>query len=60
MKQLDYGKGYNYAHDQPDAVANMDCLPDNLKVGSFTSPQTMGSKRKSKKTAWWKGKRRRS
>ena len=27
MKQLDYGKGYEYAHDEPDAVAGMDCLP---------------------------------
>ncbi|MGH9385029.1 MAG: replication-associated recombination protein A, partial [Vicinamibacterales bacterium] len=27
MKDLDYGKGYRYAHDEPDAVANMDCLP---------------------------------
>ncbi len=31
MKDLDYGKGYRYAHDEPDAVANMDCLPENLK-----------------------------
>ena len=31
MKQLDYGKGYHYAHDEPDAVADMDCLPDNLQ-----------------------------
>ena len=31
MKELDYGKGYQYAHDQPDAVADMDCLPASLK-----------------------------
>jgi putative ATPase len=29
MKQLDYGKGYKYAHDEPDAVASMDCLPSS-------------------------------
>ena len=27
MKELDYGKGYRYAHDERDAVAAMDCLP---------------------------------
>ena len=31
MKQLGYGKGYQYAHDEPDAVADMDCLPDSLQ-----------------------------
>ncbi len=30
MKQLDYGKGYQYAHEDPDAVAAMDCLPESL------------------------------
>ena len=27
MKQLEYGKGYRYAHDEPEGVADMDCLP---------------------------------
>jgi putative ATPase len=27
MKQLEYGKGYKYAHDEPGGVADMDCLP---------------------------------
>ena len=31
MKNLGYGKGYQYAHDLEDKVANMDCLPDSLK-----------------------------
>jgi putative ATPase len=26
MKQLDYGKGYEYAHNERDAVTGMDCL----------------------------------
>src|SRR4029434_3031260 len=26
MKELEYGKGYRYAHSEPDAVADMDCL----------------------------------
>jgi len=31
MKELDYGKGYRYAHEEPDAVAAMDCLPERLR-----------------------------
>ena len=27
MKALDYGKGYRYAHDEPEGVADMECLP---------------------------------
>ena len=30
MKELDYGKDYQYAHDEPDAVADMNCLPPSL------------------------------
>ena len=30
MKSLDYGRGYQYAHDDPDGVADMDCLPERL------------------------------
>ncbi len=58
MKQLDYGKGYQYAHDEPDAVASMDCLPDNLKGREFYRPTDYGFEKEIKKRlAWWKGKR---
>lgn len=30
MKELDYGKGYQYAHDLEDRIADMQCLPDSL------------------------------
>ena len=30
MKELEYGKDYQYSHDEPDAVAAMDCLPPSL------------------------------
>jgi putative ATPase len=58
MKQLDYGKGYKYAHDEPDAVANMDCLPDNLKGREFYKPTEFGFEREIKKRLeWWKKRR---
>ncbi len=58
MKQLDYGKGYQYAHDKPDAVASMDCLPDNLKGREFYKPSDYGFEKEiRKRLAWWKSKR---
>lgn len=59
MKQLDYGKGYKYAHDERDAVANMDCLPDNLKGREFYKPTDYGFEKEIRKRLdWWKSKRR--
>ena len=59
MKQLEYGKGYKYAHDEPDAVANMDCLPDNLKGREFYKPTEYGFEKEIKKRLeWWKSRRR--
>jgi putative ATPase len=58
MKDLDYGKGYQYAHDEPDAIANMDCLPDNLKGRAFYKPTEFGFEKEIKKRlAWWKARR---
>jgi putative ATPase len=42
MKTLDYGKGYQYAHDEPDAVAAMDCLPDSLAERRYYVPTDRG------------------
>jgi putative ATPase len=30
MKDLGYGKGYTYAHDEAEGVAEMECLPEGL------------------------------
>ncbi len=42
MKELDYGKGYRYAHDEEDRVADMDCLPDSLRGRSYYQPTQEG------------------
>jgi putative ATPase len=42
MKELDYGKGYLYAHNEAGRVADMDCLPDSLKGRSFYHPTQEG------------------
>jgi putative ATPase len=58
MKDLEYGKGYKYAHDEPDAVANMDCLPENLQGREFYKPTEYGFEKEIKKRlAWWKARR---
>lgn len=38
MKKLDYGKGYQYAHDFEDNFVNMEFLPDNLRGTKFYEP----------------------
>jgi putative ATPase len=42
MKNLGYGKGYQYAHNLDDKVADMDCLPDSLKGRKYYHPQETG------------------
>ncbi|MEZ5418786.1 MAG: replication-associated recombination protein A [Vicinamibacterales bacterium] len=49
MKSLDYGAGYKYAHDDPDAVAAMDCLPDRLQGREFYRPTERGFEKEIKR-----------
>ena len=42
MQDLDYGKGYQYAHDDPDAVTGMDCLPPAIAGRRYYRPTTRG------------------
>jgi len=45
MKELDCGKGYQYAHYAPDAVTDMTCLPDSLKGRRYYTPTDRGEER---------------
>ena len=45
MRELDYGKGYRYAHDDLDAVAAMDCLPPAVAGRRYYQPTTRGFER---------------
>ena len=42
MKELEYGKGYRYAHDEEGRVADMDCLPDALRGRRYYTPTQEG------------------
>jgi putative ATPase len=42
MKNLGYGQGYQYAHDLEDKVADMQCLPGNLRDRTYYHPTDEG------------------
>ena len=42
MKQLDYGKGYQYAHDTEEKLTAMECLPDSLRGKEYYRPTDEG------------------
>ncbi len=42
MRELRYGKGYRYAHDEPEGVADMDCLPPTLQGKQYYQPTDRG------------------
>ena len=42
LKELDYGKGYQYAHDLPGKIADMQCLPDSLADRKYYVPTQSG------------------
>ncbi len=42
MKDLGYGKNYQYAHDTEDKITNMECLPESLKGKSYYHPTHEG------------------
>jgi len=42
MKEAGYGRGYRYAHDEEDAVSDLECLPGELADASFYRPTKQG------------------
>ena len=43
MKELNYGKGYQYAHDSKDKLTNMECMPESLKGKTYYNPTKEGN-----------------
>ena len=43
MKELDYGKGYQYAHDTDAKLTNMQCMPDSLADKVYYHPTIQGN-----------------
>lgn len=42
MQELNYGKGYQYAHNTEEKLTNMQCLPDSLIGTEYYKPTTQG------------------
>lgn len=58
MQQLDYGKGYQYAHDTQDKLTMMQCLPDSLAGKRYYRPTEEGEEaaaaRRLREIAQWR------
>lgn len=45
MKDLGYGKGYEYAHDTEEKLTHMQCMPDSLKDRTYYHPTEEGEEK---------------
>ena len=43
MKELDYGKGYEFAHDKEEKISRMSCLPPSLGSRRYYRPAGLGA-----------------
>ena len=58
MKDIGYGHGYQHAHNRPDAVVDMDCLPSSLEGRQYYNPSDRGvEQRIQERLAEWRRKR---
>lgn len=48
MRELDYGKGYQFAHDYDNKLTTMECLPPSLVGRTYYQPGKYGSEIKLK------------
>jgi putative ATPase len=56
MKELDYGKGYQYAHNVPEAYIPQEYLPDEVGKVRFYEPGAFGFEKEiAKRLEWWSG-----
>ena len=42
MRQVGYGRGYRYAHSEPEGVGGIECLPDVLRGRRYYRPRASG------------------
>lgn len=48
MKELQYGKGYEYAHDTEEKLTHMQCMPESLQNREYYHPTDQGDEKKAK------------
>ena len=47
MRELDYGKGYEYAHDSEEKLTAMECFPESMR-GTVYYPAHRGGGRRAR------------
>lgn len=58
MKEVGYGKGYQYDHDAEGGFSGQECLPDRVAERTFYTPGEYGFEREIKKRMdWWQAQR---
>ena len=45
MRELDYGKGYEYAHDREEKLTSMECFPASMRGTTYYHPTGEGRER---------------
>jgi len=54
MKELDYGKGYTYAHDAPTGYIPQEYFPEAVKEREYYAPSDFGFEKKIReRLKWW-------
>lgn len=48
MEELEYGKGYEYAHDTEEKLTHMECMPESLKGRTYYRPTDQGEEKQAK------------
>ena len=48
MEELDYGAGYQYAHNTEEKLTNMECLPESMRGIRYYFPTSQGDEAKVK------------
>jgi putative ATPase len=55
MKELEYGKGYQYDHDHPDHYAGQEYLPEKLRGRRYYFPSSFGFEKEiARRLDWWR------
>jgi len=54
MKEIGYGKDYQYAHDSPAATTDMETMPERLRDRKYYEPGNLGFEKEIRKRIdWW-------
>jgi putative ATPase len=58
MKELGYGKDYQYDHDTPDGISGQNYFPDGLERRQYYHPKERGFEREMiARLAWYAARR---